>query len=209
VWGPGWSPQRLVAHWIESGLPADQIDDVIAESTRLGAGIGYAESPHLLDPGDEVDGWHVELLRGHADGHIALFRDDVKIAGDTIIEGITPAIGLYPNARPDPLADYFVTLGRIEELAPRVAYAGHHAPFLDPAARAREIREHHAERLAAATAALDVRPRTAYEVSLALFPQDLPSTERRFAIAESLAHLEYLAAQGEVARNAGGYVRAR
>ena len=27
--------------------------------------------------GDEVDGWRVEVLRGHADGHIVLLRDGV------------------------------------------------------------------------------------------------------------------------------------
>ena len=55
------------------------------------------------------------------------------IAGDTILGGITPAIGLYPNSRPDPLGDYLETLHRIEALAPRIAYAGHKEPILDPA----------------------------------------------------------------------------
>ena len=105
------------------------------------AAVHWVEDPELLDAGDEVDGWRVEVLRGHADGHIVLLRDGVMIAGDTILGGITPAIGLYPNSRPDPLGDYLQTLDRIEELAPRVAYAGHRDAVLDPAARAREIRE--------------------------------------------------------------------
>src|SRR5438034_453754 len=78
-----------------------------------------------LEAGDVIDGWRVEVLRGHADGHIVLLRDGVMIAGDVILGGITPAIGLYPNSRPDPLGDYFETLDRIEQLAPRVAYSGH------------------------------------------------------------------------------------
>jgi glyoxylase-like metal-dependent hydrolase (beta-lactamase superfamily II) len=150
----------------------------------------------------------VEVLRGHADGHIVLVRDGVMIAGDTILEGITPAIGLYPNSRPDPLGDYLETLARIEELAPRVAYAGHKDPVADPAGRAREIREHHAERLDRTEAALDGRPLSAYEASLALFGSDLSVTLRRFATAEALAHLERLVRDGRAERRDGGYLKA-
>ena len=208
VWGPGRSGEGIASYWTANGLPESEAAGVVAESARLAAAVHFAESPQLLEAGDEVDGWRVELLRGHADGHIVLVRDDVLIAGDTILAGITPTIGLYPNARPAPLADYLVTLARIEELAPRIAYAGHRDPIEHPAARAREIRAHHDERLAATLAALDGDPRTAYQVSLELFAQQLSPAERRFAIAESLAHLEHLVDAGAVARAGSGYVQA-
>ncbi|HEX6763120.1 MAG TPA: MBL fold metallo-hydrolase [Gaiellaceae bacterium] len=207
AWGPGRRADRLAAHWVANGMPESVVGSVVAESGRLAEAIHWAESPQLVDPGDEVDGWRVELLRGHADGHIVLVRDGVLIAGDTILSGITPTIGLYPNARPDPLGDYLVTLDRIEELAPRVAYAGHKDVILDPAARASEIRAHHEERLEATAAALDGNPRSAYDVSLVLFVQDLSPVERRFAVAESLAHLERLVVIGDAERADGGYVR--
>ena len=146
------------------------------------------------------------MLRGHADGHIVLVRDGVMIAGDVILSGITPAIGLYPDSRPDPLGDYLGTLDRIEELAPRIAYSGHKEAVLDPAGRAREIRAHHAERLDRAAAALNGRPRSAYDVSLSLFGAELSTTLRRFATAEALAHLERLVHEGRAARAGSGYV---
>jgi glyoxylase-like metal-dependent hydrolase (beta-lactamase superfamily II) len=170
------------------------------------AAVHWVEGPELLDAGDEVDGWRVEVLRGHADGHIVLLRDGVMIAGDTILAGITPAIGLYPNSRPDPLGDYLQTLDRIEQLAPRVAYTGHRAAVRDPAERASEIRSHHAERLAHAQGALDGEPLSGYDVSLALFPGDLPPTLRRFATAESLAHLERLVHERRAVRAGLAYV---
>jgi hypothetical protein len=37
-----------------------------------------------------------------------------------------------------------------------------------------------------------VRPRSGYEVSLDLFGQELTPNQRRFALAETLAHLERL-----------------
>ena len=146
AWGRR-DPERFVAFWSSHGMPGLTIDGIRQESERLMAAVHWVEAPELLDAGDEVDGWRVEVLRGHADGHIVLLRDGVMIAGDTILGGITPAIGLYPNSRPDPLGDYLQTLDRIEELAPRVAYTGHRDAVLDPAARAREIRSHHLERL--------------------------------------------------------------
>ena len=73
-------------------------------------------------------------------------------------------------------------------------------PWPTPRCRATEIAEHHAHRLDRAEAALDGTPISAYEVSLALFEDDLSSTLRRFATAESLAHLERLVLEGRAAR---------
>lgn len=206
AWGDR-DPERFAAYWAAQGMPASHVEGLAHESDRLLAAVHWVRDPELLDPGDEVDGWRVELLPGHADGHIVLLRDGVMIAGDVILGGITPAIGLYPDSRPDPLGDYLQTLVRIEELAPRVAYTGHRDPVADPAARAHEIRAHHAARLDHAVAVLDGTPLSAYDVSLALFGRELSTTLRRFATAEALAHLERLVREGRAQRAGSGYVR--
>ena len=206
AWGQRDS-ERFVAYWSEHGMPASYVEGLARESERLVSAVHWVRDPQLLDPGDEIDGWRVEMLRGHADGHIVLLRDDVMIAGDVILTGITPAIGLYPNSRPDPLGDYLVTLDRIAELDPRVAYSGHQDPVTDPAGRAREIRAHHADRLDHAAAALDGNPLSAYDVSLSLFGSDLSTTLRRFATAEALAHLERLVGEGRAERVGKSYVK--
>jgi hypothetical protein len=54
---------------------------------------------------------------------------------------------------------------------------------------------------------LDGRPLSAYDVSLALFPDELSPTLRRFATAESLAHLERLVREGRAEAADGGYVK--
>ncbi|MBA3843577.1 MAG: MBL fold metallo-hydrolase [Actinobacteria bacterium] len=199
AWGER-DPQRFLAYWQAHGMPDAELEGQMRDSERLLAAVHWVRDPELLERGDELDGWRVEVLRGHADGHIVLLRDGVLIAGDTILQGITPAIGLYPNSRPDPLGDYLETLQRIVELAPRIAYAGHKEPIEDPAGRAREILEHHRERLDGTAAALTADPKSAYEVSLSLFERDLPPTLRRFATAESLAHLERLVREGRAER---------
>jgi glyoxylase-like metal-dependent hydrolase (beta-lactamase superfamily II) len=195
VWGRV-NGELLRAYWLAQGIPAETTTGIVEDSGRLREAVHWQPGPRLLDAGDEVDGWRVEVLRGHADGHIVLVRDGVLIAGDTLLNGITPAIGLYPEARPDPLGDYFETLARIEQLASRVAYTGHRTPIADPAARAREIRAHHEDRLDRTQAALARGPVSPYEVSLKLFDADLPPVLRRFATAEALAHLVRLEADG-------------
>jgi glyoxylase-like metal-dependent hydrolase (beta-lactamase superfamily II) len=207
AWGDR-NVQRFVDYWVSHGMPAEDVDGIARESERLGHAVHWVRDPQLLDAGDEIDGWRVEVLPGHADGHIVLLRDGVMIAGDTILGGITPAIGLYPNSRPDPLGDYLETLERIESMAPRIAYAGHKEPILDPAGRAREIIEHHRERLDGTAAALDGVPLSAYDVSLALFERDLSPAHRRLATAESLAHLERLVREGRAQRVERRYISA-
>src|SRR5437870_1111610 len=81
-----------------------------------------------LPGGDRVDGWEVLWLPGHADGHIALLRAGVLVCGDILLAKISPAVGLYPESRPDPLGDYLSTLRRIVELGPGLAYPGHGEP---------------------------------------------------------------------------------
>ena len=68
--------------------------------------VRYARDPEPLGPGEQLDGWEVLHLPGHADGHLALLRDGILVAGDTLLGSITPNVGLYPDSRPDPLADY-------------------------------------------------------------------------------------------------------
>jgi glyoxylase-like metal-dependent hydrolase (beta-lactamase superfamily II) len=140
-------------------------------------------------------------LPGHADGHLGFLRDGVLIAGDHLLQPISPAVGLYPDSRPDPLGDYLASLERTIELAPRVVYPGHGEPIHDPAGRARELIEHHRGRLDETVRALDGRGLTPFDISLRLFGDDLPPTQRRFAVAETLSHLERLVREGAAARS--------
>lgn len=207
AWGGEDRIERLARHWSQNGLPPAQLNAVVAEARRIAGAVRLPTDVQVVDPGDSIDGWRVEVLRGHADGHIVLLRDGVMIAGDTILAKITPAIGLVPMSRPDPLGDYLGTLRRVETLALRVAYAGHGSVIRDPSGRATEIDLHHRARLDVALGALGDVPQSAYDVSLSLFAPDLSAAQRRFALTESLAHLEYLVFVGRASRVEGGYVR--
>jgi glyoxylase-like metal-dependent hydrolase (beta-lactamase superfamily II) len=124
----------------------------------------------------------------------------VLVAGDHVLDPITPAIGLYPASRPDPLGDYVESLHRVAELAPRISYGGHGDTVADPVGRAHAIVAHHERRLDQTEAALGREPSSGYEVSHALFGSDLAPIHRRFAVAETLSHLERLVVLGRARR---------
>jgi glyoxylase-like metal-dependent hydrolase (beta-lactamase superfamily II) len=200
AWSDERAPGLSAAHFAAHGMPKDDVAGSRAESVAMRGRVRFVRDPVLLDAGDRVDGWEVLHLPGHADGHIALLRDGVLLAGDTILGRITPTVGLYQRSRPDPLADYLDSLDWIGALAPRVALAGHEDVVADPVARVAELEEHHRERIGIALGALGTAPRTAYEVSRVLFPVWLPPSQRRFAVAETLAHLERLVFDGRAGR---------
>lgn len=208
AWGELRRPERMPADLRANGVPEPEVAVFREQSAALGGMVRYVEDPALVAEGDSIEGWEVLLLPGHADGHLGLLRDGVLIAGDALLATITPNVGLYPDSRPDPLGDYLGSLARIVELAPQVAYGGHGEAIADPVARSRELIAHHADRLEQASAALGSRGRTAYEVSYALWPERLPASLRRFALAETRAHLEYLVLRGQAfRRDVDGRVR--
>jgi glyoxylase-like metal-dependent hydrolase (beta-lactamase superfamily II) len=205
VWGTDDWPQRIAAWMERHGTPAEIAREVLQQGRLASLFINYAASPELLREGDVLGGWRVLELPGHSDGHIAFELDGVLLAGDHLLPDISPTVGRYADGRPDPLGAYLASLERTVELDPKLALPGHGEPILDPAGRARELIAHHRDRLDATAAALRDGPRTAYETSLALFQRDLDASGRRFAVAETLAHLERLAAEGRAAETPRGW----
>jgi glyoxylase-like metal-dependent hydrolase (beta-lactamase superfamily II) len=207
VWGSEDWPARIAAWFRRNGVPRAETEELRARDEFLRPLIRFAREPVLLREGDRLAGWEVIEVPGHADGHLCLAREGVLVAGDHLLPDITPAVGLYPEQHPDPLGDYVVSLERTIALAPRLALPGHGEPIRDPPSRARAILAHHDGRLEEIAAALDGVPRTGHDVSRTLFGDDLDPRRRRFAVAESLAHLERLVLTGRAAKaEAGGII---
>lgn len=207
--------ERLWSDW-EALLPAQR--RFFAEhGAPPSFGVGEAQTAEWVKPAARLTplsegqmvplagaDWQVLWLPGHADGHLGLWQPETEllIAGDAILPHITPNIGLYVGGRPDPLGDYFATLEKLRALNPVQAVVGHYGPMMDGvAARAQDIHEHHLERLDELLLAVRERPRYAYDLSFVLFARELPPSGRRFAMAETLAHAEYLRLSGALGRS--------
>jgi glyoxylase-like metal-dependent hydrolase (beta-lactamase superfamily II) len=202
-----------VAHFAKHGLPTDQLEDIRVDSraTRHRVHAGARLTP--VYAGDKLElaqrTFEVLWMPGHADGHLTLWdaHEKLLIAGDVILERITPNVGLWAYSRPNPLLDYLGSLEQVRQLRPAKTVIGHYGPVIENAAeRALEIVEHHHARLDELREHL-TQPTSAFEASFILFARELGSTGRRFALTETLAHLEYLHIGGELSRLEGDVVR--
>jgi glyoxylase-like metal-dependent hydrolase (beta-lactamase superfamily II) len=212
AWGAGRSVEAFEAYLRANGMPADEARLSAGDEESLPA--GPAEPTRLVDEGDVLDlageTFGVLVMPGHADGHIVLLgeRTGRMFGGDVLLHEITPNVGRWEDTLPDPLGRYLETLLRIEELAPAVVYPGHKRVVEDPAARAAEIRAHHAARLDVHVDALRLGAETPYDVGAHVWGGALGLHERRFALVEAVSHLERLAAEGRAEESAPGRWRA-
>src|SRR5712691_6241001 len=120
AWGSETWPERIAAWFRENGVPPPVANELIETGSGYKPFIRYAEDPTPIGDGDRLDGWDVLAVPGHADGQLCLHREGVLIAADHVLDPISPAVGLYPESRPDPLGDYLASLERVIELEPRV-----------------------------------------------------------------------------------------
>ena len=139
---------------------------------------------------------------GHSDGHLAFYcaEERLLLCGDTVLIKITPNISLWPDGRPDPLADFIRTLDDLEQISVDLALPGHGPPITAFGRRLGELRTHHDERLRAVERAASPGA-SAFAVCTTIFPtEQLSAHQIRFALAETLAHLEYLVGVGRAER---------
>ncbi|MEP7077084.1 MAG: MBL fold metallo-hydrolase [Acidobacteriota bacterium] len=143
---------------------------------------------------------------GHTPGSCSFMReaDRTIICGDCVLKRITP----NPILAPDPvdperrfpsLAEYLVSLARIREFKPTLAYGGHGEPVTD----FEEIFNRYVK-------AIDERQRksismvpsagiTAFDIAERLFPDSIDHDVHRFlAISEAIAHLDYAESMGKI-----------
>ncbi len=140
---------------------------------------------------------------GHTSGHCSFFIPEggILVAGDSILPHITPNLSidlLSPAFRP--LKSFIESLEKMSRFPVDTAYPAHGLPFQDLHGRAEEIKAHHREREALTLRALEGRPKTAAEVSLVVFGNDLPEFDRLLALNETYVHLLELEHEGVIRR---------
>jgi glyoxylase-like metal-dependent hydrolase (beta-lactamase superfamily II) len=209
VWDPKSGTEDFAAYLMRNGMDAETAG-ATAGTTRLG--VRVPERLTLLHSGEVIelgeDESRVLHTPGHSDFHFVLHdeRRRLLFAGDQLLLHITPNIGLWTYTAPRPLERYLDSIRGLRGLEVDLVFPGHGPLFHDLDGRVEELLSHHEERLEVMHSAFNRAPATPFEIARRVFPEDLSHHQLRFALAETLAHLEYLAAEGRVERLEGDVV---
>lgn len=150
--------------------------------------------------------WVVVIASGHSPEHACLYCPEagLMLGGDFLLPRISPNISVWWN-EPDgnPLQDYLRFLDSLDPIADdTLVLPSHDRPFRGLKPRAVDLSAHHDQRLDLA-AQVCRTPSTAIDVMNAMFQRKMDAHQTRFAVGESLAHLNFLIDQGRLARHLG------
>ncbi|WP_031409026.1 MBL fold metallo-hydrolase [Geobacillus vulcani] len=204
VWGEeGIQAGEVAALFRRHGAPEELTSEMEKEMWKLSMRVSPLPVLTVLDASEIVLGqrrWTIVPVPGHSDGLISFYQPELRqlVASDHVLDRITPNIGVWPGADPNPLQQYFASLRKVEELEVDIAWPAHGAAIHQFRERVGAIARHHGQRLQAIKALATARV-TAYDIAWHLFHHKrLTPTQWRLAIAETLAHLEYLVSTGEL-----------
>lgn len=205
VWGASLREyhDKMRRHLLTHGMPGQLVEQLDAE-------LPYADIAVQIAPLEVLEqhapfvfagaSWVIVPTPGHADGHVSLYDAAAGrlIAGDHLLQRISPAVGRFPDHAADPLGSYLDSLARIEALAPETVFPGHGAPFSDGAGRCRDLVDHHERRMIACVEAVAAGAVSTHDVAIAVFGDHHDPMNERFAVTETLAHLIRAQARGLV-----------
>ena len=212
VWDPERGTEDFVRYMMRNGMDPETAG-ATAATTRLG--IRVPERLNALRPGEMIELGDSEArvvhTPGHSDFHFVLHdeRRRLLFAGDHLLLHITPNIGLWTYTAPRPLKRYLDSIHGLRGMDVDLVLPGHGPLFHDLDGRIDELRLHHEERLEVMHAAFVGEPATPFEIARRVFPDDLSDHQLRFALAETLAHLEHLVGEGRAERLDGDVVSYR
>lgn len=197
------------------GMPASLTDSISQDMAALRPLTGPHPPLHLLPANGTLQigtrTFEILLTPGHSEGHAVLYcrAEHLLLCGDAVLIKITPNVGRWPTSSANPLAAFLQSLSRLQTLDVALALPGHGPLITRFTARVAELQAHHAERLHLAQAAADAGA-TGWEICTSIFVVDqLSSHQLRFAMAETLAHLDYLVDVERLERVEGVPVRYR
>ncbi len=181
------------------GLPENEIpgvlkagDDTAVLTMPLPSQVKTISGGDQIVIGDRA--FSVISASGHSDGQVIFYHapEELMLSGDHVLMKITPNIGLWPESDPAPLGRYLASLMSLRNLPVKLALPGHKTVISDWQGRIEELQVHHVQRLAQLRDA-SMPGATVYQAAEKIFDfSRLTAHEIRFALAETLAHLEHL-----------------
>ncbi|SFI87326.1 MBL fold metallo-hydrolase [Thermoflavimicrobium dichotomicum] len=192
-------PEHMADFYRKHGLPENWVKQIPDHLKGFHQWVEPHPNVQFLSAGQTIRlGDHVyEIVHtpGHADGHLSFYdaKRQILIGGDAILPKITPNISLWPECHHNPLALYFDTLNKLKEFPVKWVFPSHGPMFDHYQERIAQLEEHHNKRLQTILEFVAEKGKvTTVETCFYMFGQNLSVHNLRFAIAETLAHLEYL-----------------
>ncbi|WP_141992065.1 MBL fold metallo-hydrolase [Bacillus sp. B4EP4a] len=136
--------------------------------------------------------YEVIFTPGHSDGLISLYNKEksVLFSTDHILPRVSPNISYWFKGFCNPLEEFFTSLKKIQKLNVEYVIPSHGKTFQNANKRIVELLDHHQDRLHIIHENMK-EPISVKSACHILFG-NLPIHETRFAVGETLAHLEYL-----------------
>lgn len=151
-----------------------------------------------LHGGELLDGqFEVIHTPGHAGGQVCLRLHDTLLCADHLLPHNSPPLMPERAHVGGGLANYLVSLSRIEALEDvTLALGGHGGPMPNWRGRIRQLRERYQDKLQAVLDAAD-QPVTVHDLTLRLYP-DISRVQALLLLDQTGALAEYLAATGQL-----------
>jgi glyoxylase-like metal-dependent hydrolase (beta-lactamase superfamily II) len=149
------------------------------------------------------DDWRAIAGFGHSPEHIALYSAarNILIAGDMVLPRISTNVSVFAvEPESNPVQQYLDSLSAYAGLPEdTLVLPSHGKPFRGLHVRIRQLRDHHAARLAEVMQAC-ATPQSASDIVPIMFPRSLDAHQISFAMGEALAHLHLLWFDGTLRR---------
>ena len=196
--------QELSVFYHSNGFPEGELGKALESHPgyryRLTGNVDF----HILKEGNtiEIGDYCFRCIEtpGHSPGHMCLYEADKKllISGDHILRDITSNISLGSKEQ-NPLKEYLASLDKVYALDVDLVLPGHRGIFKDHRKRITELKHHYQNRANDILSILDRGEKNAFQVA-SLVSWDVsysswelfPSSQKWFALGETLSHLRYL-----------------
>lgn len=206
--------QRQVHAWIRAyGATPDEADNMVIGLTASHRELRIPRAHALADGEQRQVGPYTFTIRwtpGHTPGHVCLFEPahGIVLCGDHVLERVSTHVGMQPYSDENPLPRYLAILAELAAEGDRTALPGHGEAFTTLQDRAQALQRHQHARREAVLDALAHGERTAIQVAQRLWAETRPFNWatfhpylRRNSVAQVIAHLEMLRAEGLVQRS--------
>lgn len=197
---------------LRSGVPASVFEEMQGLYESISLLTDSLAEGEFIDLEDEMEldfangSLRVLHTPGHTPGSCSFVReaDRTLICGDCVLKRITP----NPIVSPDPvdrsrrfasLAEYLVSLARLRSYSPTLVHGGHGGSITDFDEIFHRYIRAIDDRQKRVVSLVNENGTTAFDVARQLFPDSFDHDVHRFlAISESIAHLDYAAAEQKV-----------